>query len=136
MERNTQSEAQSYAQEGKYHLQGVAYAYLFLLPSAAALLFFSFSLAEVDGRYKVAIDPGKIPDKVIELCLGASGLGFLSRLFPGFAGKVLPDSKTLESVGKEILASYLSQKESEDKSLRNIEKGGDKADTGEQEESG
>ncbi len=129
MEKNTQLENQNW----KYHLQGVAYAYLFLIPSAAILIFFSFSLIEVDGKYKVAIDPTKIPDKVIELCLGAFGLGALSRLFPSTAGKVLPDSKTLETMGKKLLADYLLSKE---ESLREVEKGGEKAENGEQEGSG
>ncbi len=87
-------------------LQGVAYSYLFLLPTALILLFFSFRFEQVEGRFQSSIDPTRIPKEVINFAVGSTALGALSRVFPSAAGKYLPDSKALIAVGQALISHH------------------------------
>ncbi len=102
-------------------LQGIAYSYLFLLPTTLILLFFSFRFEQVDGRFQSSIDPTRIPKEVINFAVGSTALGAFSRLFPDAVGKYLPDSEALVLIGKALISMQESSPVRHDEESSNKE---------------
>lgn len=107
----------------QYYLQGIGWSYVVMLPGILLVLLFAFELKE-DGKF--TFRPKDVPDSVIWLAVSTVGMGMGIRANPKLAGKVLPDSRVLETIGRVLVESRRTSEKENGVGVSSGEDGSDK----------